>query len=83
MIHPINEFVIKVASRCNLDCDYCYEYHTGDDTWKMMPKYLSLDTAKILINRINEHARKHYLDEVVLSFHGGEPLLLGQNVYMN
>ena len=77
MIHPINEFVIKVASRCNLDCDYCYEYHTGDDTWKMMPKYLSLDTAKILINRINEHARKHYLDEVVLSFHGGEPLLLG------
>ena len=77
MIHPINEFVIKVASRCNLDCDYCYEYHTGDDTWKMMPKYLSLDTAKILINRINEHARKHYLDEVVLSFHGGEPLLFG------
>ena len=37
MTHPINEFVIKVASRCNLDCDYCYEYNTGDNTWKSMP----------------------------------------------
>jgi len=77
MIHPINEFVIKVASRCNLDCDYCYEYHSGDDTWKMMPKHLSLETAETLIARIDEHAKKHSLDEVVLSFHGGEPLLVG------
>ena len=77
MIHPINEFVVKVASRCNLDCDYCYEYNTGDNSWKMMPKYFSTKTAEKLIARIKEHAQNHNLEEVILSFHGGEPLLLG------
>ena len=77
MNHPINEFVIKVASRCNLDCDYCYEYNTGDLSWKTMPKFFSTKTAKRLVRRINEHANIHKLEEVILSFHGGEPLLLG------
>jgi len=77
MIHPINEFVLKVASRCNLNCDYCYEYNTGDNSWKMMPKYFSTKTAEKLIARIKDHAQNHNLEEVILSFHGGEPLLLG------
>ncbi len=77
MNHPINEFVVKVASRCNLDCDYCYEYNTGDSTWKLMPKYFSTNTAEKLITRIKEHNNIHDLGEVIISFHGGEPLLLG------
>ena len=83
MIHPINEFVVKVASRCNLDCDYCYEYNTGDNTWKSMPKYFSLKTAETLTSRIKVHAQKHKIDEVILSFHGGEPLLLGPDRLLN
>jgi len=77
MTHPINEFVLKVASRCNLNCDYCYEYNTGDNSWKMMPKYFSTKTAEKLIARIKDHAQNHNLEEVILSFHGGEPLLIG------
>ena len=42
---PINEFIIKIASRCNLNCTYCYEYNQGDDSWKRASKFMSLDTA--------------------------------------
>ena len=39
-IVPISGYVIKVASRCNLNCSYCYEYNMGDSSWKKMPKYM-------------------------------------------
>jgi uncharacterized protein len=74
---PINEYILKVASRCNLNCDYCYEYHLGDDSWKRQPKFVHIDTAKALAARIVEHATKHRLPNVMVSLHGGEPLLLG------
>ena len=75
--HPINEFVIKVASRCNLNCDYCYEYNLGDLTWKSQPKLMSEETTRVLGARIAEHASHHALATVFISFHGGEVLLLG------
>ncbi len=39
-MEPINEFIIKISSRCNLNCSYCYEYNLGDDSWKLMQKKL-------------------------------------------
>ena len=36
----IDSYVVKVASRCNLDCTYCYEYNLGDDTWKHQPRFM-------------------------------------------
>ncbi|WP_368665913.1 FxsB family cyclophane-forming radical SAM/SPASM peptide maturase [Limnohabitans sp. WS1] len=76
-VTAINEFIVKVASRCNLDCDYCYEYHSGDDSWKTMPKFLSMDSANYLAFRIAEHCREHGLKTVFVTFHGGEPTLAG------
>ena len=30
--YPIIEMVVKIASRCNLNCSYCYEYiYSHDD----------------------------------------------------
>jgi uncharacterized protein len=75
--YPINEFIIKAASRCNLNCDYCYEYNLGDDTWKSQPKLMNEETARVLGARIAEHASQHGLSNVFISFHGGEVLLLG------
>lgn len=75
--HPINEFVVKLASRCNLNCDYCYEYNLGDVSWKSQPKLMSEATARVLGARIAEHAVKHELSTVFVSFHGGEVLLVG------
>ena len=74
---PINEFIVKVASRCNLNCDYCYEYNLGDDTWKTQPKAMSVLTARALGRRIAEHVERHALPSVFVSLHGGEVLLLG------
>ena len=77
-VASFNHFVLKVASRCNLDCSYCYEYHHADQTWRTQPRFMSLDVAERAGDRIAEHARDHGLDTVHLSLHGGEPLLLGR-----
>jgi len=72
-----NEFVVKIASRCNLNCDYCYEYNLGDESWRAASKFMSEDVVKALAFRISEHAKAHGLREVFVNFHGGEPLLAG------
>jgi uncharacterized protein len=75
--HPINEFIVKVASRCNLNCDYCYEYNLGDNSWKRQPKLMDMETVRALGRRIAEHASSHAVPSVFVALHGGEPLLLG------
>lgn len=74
---PFSEFVVKVASRCNLRCDYCYVYEMADQGWRGQPKRMSVDTVLLLARRIREHALQWGLTQVVISFHGGEPLLVG------
>lgn len=76
-ITPISAYVIKIASRCNLNCSYCYEYNMGDESWKKMPKYMSEDIFKKTLNRIKEHSHFHDFTNLNISFHGGEPLLVG------
>ena len=29
------EAVIKVTERCNINCDYCYVYHKGNDDFRI------------------------------------------------
>lgn len=74
---PFRSFICKVASRCNLNCDYCYVYHHPDQSWRTQPQRMSLSTAGRLGERINEHAVAHGLAQVDFILHGGEPLLLG------
>jgi uncharacterized protein len=75
---PIKMFVVKVASRCNLDCDYCYVYRHVDQTWRQQPHFLSEMTAKRLAVRVRSHALAHGLSAVDVVLHGGEPLLAGR-----
>ncbi|WP_006246332.1 FxsB family cyclophane-forming radical SAM/SPASM peptide maturase [Mycolicibacterium tusciae] len=74
---PINEFIFKVQSRCNLNCDYCYVYNLGDDSWKSAPSVMSEEVAGAAAVRIRRHAEAHGLRGVGISIHGGEPLLRG------
>ena len=74
---PINSYIVKVASHCNLDCTYCYEYHTGDDSWLSMPKLMSTSVVDLLSRRIAEHTRTHELSDIYINLHGGEPMLYG------
>lgn len=72
----IDTVLIKVASRCNLDCSYCYIYHMGDEAWRTMPKRMDPGLGDTIASELAElMAAQGRPFSVVL--HGGEPLLLG------
>lgn len=73
----ITSFLVKIASRCNLDCDYCYVYHHADQSWRTMPRLLSAEHRAMFADRLAEHVRTQRLDRVAVILHGGEPLLAG------
>jgi uncharacterized protein len=75
--NPLNTLIIKIASRCNIDCTYCYEYNRGDSSWQFQPKRLSLRTARQIGHRITEYCTEFSQNTFTLVFHGGEPLLVG------
>jgi uncharacterized protein len=72
----IDTVLIKTASRCNLDCTYCYIYNMGDDGWKKQPKRMSHSVADALIEQLGvlSHAQVEPLSVIM---HGGEPLMMG------
>ncbi|AZA83864.1 radical SAM protein [Chryseobacterium lactis] len=70
--------VLKIASRCNLNCSYCYMYNLGDKTYKNQPKVMSKETIENIYNRIIEHCEEHHIKNFGIILHGGEPLLAGQ-----
>jgi uncharacterized protein len=77
---PFREFVVKVHSRCDLACDYCYMYEMADQSWRDRPRRMSMETAQRTAMRIGEHVRSHQIPSVALIMHGGEPLLAGHEL---
>jgi uncharacterized protein len=77
---PFHEFVVKVHSRCDLACDYCYVYEMADQSWRGQPMRMSAETAAATAFRIGEHVRAHDLPAISLILHGGEPLLAGRDL---
>ena len=74
---PYRQFILKIHSRCNLSCSYCYVYEMADQAWRGLPKRMSRSTADATVERIAEHAKRHSLPDVDVILHGGEPLLAG------
>jgi uncharacterized protein len=74
---PFRSFVLKVHSRCNLACDYCYVYEMADQGWRRQPVTMSPAVVAAAVSRIAEHAWAHELESVQIVLHGGEPLLAG------
>ncbi|MGN9764045.1 radical SAM protein [Micromonospora sp. SD12] len=75
---PFDTYVWKIASRCNLNCTYCYVYNLGDESWRQQPRLMSEEVARTAAVRIRDHAVQHGLDRVDINFHGGEPFLGGR-----
>ncbi len=73
----INTLVVKVASRCNLNCTYCYMYNKGDDTYLQQPKVMPDEVIDSLATKVVKHCLLHELDTFGIVLHGGEPLLAG------
>jgi uncharacterized protein len=80
---PFSEFVIKIHSRCDLACDYCYMYEMADQSWRGRPRRMSGEIAERTAMRIGEHARAHRLASIGVVLHGGEPLLAGRDLITN
>jgi uncharacterized protein len=72
-------FVLKVASRCNLNCSYCYVYNKGDNTWMARPPIMPDHIFEAALERIREHCISAGQKYVTITFHGGEPCLAGSD----
>jgi uncharacterized protein len=72
----LDTVLIKVASRCNINCSYCYVYNMGDGGWADMPNQISYETTAALSKALRELSRVQSRPFAVV-LHGGEPLLLG------
>jgi uncharacterized protein len=78
----IDTVLVKLASRCNLDCTYCYVYHMGDDAWRSQPGKMSASVVDATAGRLQKlYAEQKHSFSVV--FHGGEPLLIGEKRFEN
>ncbi|MBO0881749.1 MAG: FxsB family radical SAM/SPASM domain protein [Mycobacterium sp.] len=74
---PFLGFVLKVHSRCNLACDYCYMYEMADQSWRGQPMMMTEQVFDEVCRTIAEHVCRHRVSGVRLVFHGGEPLMVG------
>jgi sulfatase maturation enzyme AslB (radical SAM superfamily) len=74
---PFREFIVKIHSRCDLSCDYCYMSEMANQSWREQLRVASDEVAELIARGIGEQARPHDLDQLTLVLHGGEPLLAG------
>jgi uncharacterized protein len=71
---PIFTFVlVKLASRCNINCTYCYWFRDPEVYNK--PPVLTLEAEDAFCAGLEQHIREFRLARFQLVFHGGEPLL--------
>jgi uncharacterized protein len=71
---PVFTFVlVKLASRCNINCTYYYWFRDPEVYNK--PPVLTLDAEDAFCARLEQHIDHFKLDRFLLVFHGGEPLL--------
>jgi len=75
----LDTVLLKVTSRCNINCSYCYVYNQGDTSWQRMPKHMSLAIVEDVLRQV----AKLYRDQrhpFAIVLHGGEPLLLPRRI---
>ncbi len=70
-----NAALLKVASRCNLNCDYCYMYHHADQSWRVQPKLMDDGIIRLFGQRLDDYVAQQKVPYFSVIFHGGEPLL--------
>ncbi|MEV6763869.1 FxsB family cyclophane-forming radical SAM/SPASM peptide maturase [Streptomyces sp. NPDC051105] len=74
---PFGTFILKVANRCDIDCDYCFVFNSKDQVARRLPARMDLAVARSAARQIGEHASTHGLRTIHVVLHGGEPLLVG------
>ena len=75
-VRPLH-ITLKVASRCNLNCTYCYVYNKADRSWSEQPAFMSVEVIDAAVHRLRQHCKRSGQHVLRIVFHGGEPLLAG------
>jgi uncharacterized protein len=57
-------------------------YNMGDGTYRNQPKVMSDKVVDALLERVKSHCELHEIDSFNFAFHGGEPLLAGENFFL-
>ncbi len=78
----INTYIIKLASICNLNCSYCYYFNGADNSYRGRPKLISQEIIRLMVDKIIAHTSKHGITNIDLSLHGGEPLLIDKESFV-
>jgi uncharacterized protein len=78
MKHRFHAMVKPVGSLCNLDCTYCYYLHKDGLLHQPRPPRMS---DEVLERHIRQYIEAQTGDEVVFSWQGGEPTLLGLDFF--
>jgi uncharacterized protein len=70
--------ILKVAARCNINCQYCYMFNLADQSWRQQPKVMSLAVLDAFFEKAEDYISERGLRHFSLVVHGGEPLLAGK-----
>jgi uncharacterized protein len=70
------QIVFKVVERCNINCTYCYYFNMGDTTATQRPPLVSIESSARIAKWLAVGCRDLQIKELLISFHGGEPMLL-------
>ena len=73
----VESAIMKIASRCNINCTYCYMYNLADKTYKMQPNVMHSSTIHHIFSNVERYLKTTDIAEFHFSLHGGEPLLAG------
>ena len=73
----ISAIVLKVASRCNLNCSYCYIYNHEDQSWRTKPRFLDDATYEATLLAVRRYCEARPRATMAINYHGGEPTLIG------
>jgi uncharacterized protein len=73
----IAAIVLKVAELCNLNCSYCYLYQHEDRSYRARPKFMTERVLDQTLARLRDYCDRRAPHTVALTFHGGEPTLIG------
>jgi uncharacterized protein len=74
MKHRFHAMIKPIGSTCNLNCTYCYYLHKEELLKQPIARKMS---DEILEQHIRQYIEAQTGDEVVFSWQGGEPTLLG------
>lgn len=77
----IQHLIVKICSICNLSCDYCYVFNKADKSHQIEPDVMSMEVVEMLLFRIDELFSETKQKHLHITFHGGEPLLAGEDFF--